>query len=110
MEADPQRAPTIVDAGFRRWPSKGEDGRFAAGTTEFSTQTYKGRLSWVEEFFSGCLKSRFQSSFCLRFSGIRLPPILNVVAAHVGPLAHVGAMRGTALAADNGAHGRLRKA
>ena len=57
MEADPQRAPTIVDAGFRRWQ-----------------------------------------------------PILNVVAAPVGPLAHVGAMRGTALAADNGAHGRLRKA
>ena len=96
---------------FADGPATGEDGRFAAGTTEFSTQTYKGRgLSWVEEFFSGCLESRFQSSFCLRFSGIRLPPILNVVAAPVGPLAHVGAMRGTALAADNGAHGRLREA
>ena len=86
MEADPQRAPTIVDAGFRRWPSNREGGRFAADgtwTTEFSTPTYKGRsLSWVEEFFSGCLESRFQSSFCLRFSGIRLHQSSRCISAH----------------------------
>ena len=39
-------------------------------------------LSWVEEFFSGCLESRFQSSFCLRFSGIRLHQSPNQI--HLG--------------------------
>jgi hypothetical protein len=33
---------------------------------------YIGGLSWVEEFFSGCLEYQFQSSFSLRFSGINL--------------------------------------
>jgi hypothetical protein len=41
------------------------------GTTAFSHPDRYRSLSWVEEFFSGCLECRFQSSFCWRFSGTR---------------------------------------
>ena len=55
---------------------------FQPGTTAFSHHDTYRSLSWVEEFFSGCLEYRFQSSFCLRFSGIRLHQSPNQI--HLG--------------------------
>jgi hypothetical protein len=56
--------------------------RDVPGTTVFSHHDTYRSLSWVEEFFSGCSEYRFQSSFCLRFSGIRLHQSPNQI--HIG--------------------------
>jgi hypothetical protein len=75
MEADSRPTATRVNAvrAFAAGRSAVEGGSLRQGIWDarvLHPERYRS-LSWVEEFFFGCLECRFQSSFCLRFSGIK---------------------------------------